>query len=375
MRFLHTSDWQMGMRRHFLDQHNQSIFDQARVDAVRQLTHIAQETACAFIVVAGDIFESNFVNPRTVSRTMDALKGCNMPIFLLPANHDPLDAASVYHSTHFKACKPEHVTVLSPGETHRVGDHTEVVGATWTSKRMPRNPLAELLETLEPVPETHYRIIVAHGAAGSLSPTPDLTEVPMEASLRAMSEDKLHYLALGDRHSKTKLHERIWFSGSPEPTDYDEDDPGYVLVVDLSSRQCLVEPHRVATWQFVRETIDLPLERPADAVRHFLEGLSDKSRTIVRCTLRGTISLKDSIEIETLIEQERERFGAIERPKHRDQFSIMPNDTDFSELQVSGYAQSVLQQLTAEVQQHGDQAKVAEGALALFYRLAGGGRS
>ena len=47
----------------------------------------------------------------------------------------------------------------------------------------------------------------------------------------------MHYVALGDRHSTTEVGGtgRIWYSGAPEPTAYDEIDPGNVLIVDLSA--------------------------------------------------------------------------------------------------------------------------------------------
>lgn len=374
MRFLHTSDWQMGMRRHFLDQHNQAVFSQSRFDVIRQIMRVAKEADCEFIVVAGDVFESNQVDPVTVSRTMDALNECTLPVFLLPANHDPLDAASVYRSAQFKASKPAHVTVLAPGEVYRIGDNVEVIGATWTSKRMARNPLADLLETLQPTDEASYRIVVAHGAADSLSPMSDLTAVPIDLSAQAMAEERMHYLALGDRHSTTMLHDRIWFSGSPEPTDYDEDAPGNVLLVELSPGKCSVEHNLVSTWKFVRLNLELPLESPADVLRSALENIPDKSRTIVRCILRGTISLQDAVEIDTIISQQRERFGAIERPTHHDELSILPKATDFSELQVTGFVKNVLEQLVAEVRSGGEQATTAKGSLALLYRLTDGGR-
>ena len=51
-------------------------------------------------------------------------------------------------------------------------------------------------------------------------------------SRRALS----HYVALGDRHSTTNVGTtgRVYYAGAPEPTDYDETDPGNVLIATLA---------------------------------------------------------------------------------------------------------------------------------------------
>ena len=102
IRFLHTSDWQLGMTRHFFSEGVQERFAQSRFDAIRKLGRIAGEEDCRFMVVCGDVFESNLVDRKTVSRALEALKDVSVPVYLLPGNHDPLNAASVYRSTTFE---------------------------------------------------------------------------------------------------------------------------------------------------------------------------------------------------------------------------------------------------------------------------------
>ena len=98
IRFVHTADWQLGMTRRYLSGEAQARFSQARVDAIRRIGVVAKEEDAAFIVVAGDVFETNQVEPKTVRRTLEALSEVSVPVYLLPGNHDPLDAASVYRS-------------------------------------------------------------------------------------------------------------------------------------------------------------------------------------------------------------------------------------------------------------------------------------
>lgn len=112
VRFLHSSDWQLGVTRHFLDADSQARWAAARFDAIRNLGQIAVREQCEFIVVAGHVFESNQVDRRTVVKACEAMSEIGIPMFLLPANHDPLDAGSVFLSKHWKERKPAQVTVL-----------------------------------------------------------------------------------------------------------------------------------------------------------------------------------------------------------------------------------------------------------------------
>ena len=84
VRFIHSSDWQLGMMRRFLDPEAAARFAQARIDAISTLGALANEHGARFIVVAGDVFESNQVSPQTLSRTMDALASLPVPVFLFP---------------------------------------------------------------------------------------------------------------------------------------------------------------------------------------------------------------------------------------------------------------------------------------------------
>ena len=66
-------------------------------------------------------------------------------------------------------------------------------------------------------------------------------------------------MALGDKHSRTEVGStgRVWYSGSPEVTNYDdiESDPGHVLLVEIDEtdphRGVRVDSERVGRWRFI----------------------------------------------------------------------------------------------------------------------------
>ncbi|MFT3663055.1 MAG: DNA repair exonuclease [Gordonia sp. (in: high G+C Gram-positive bacteria)] len=254
--FLHTADWQLGMTRHFLPGEAQATYDAARQEAVVEIGRLAESTGAEFVVVCGDVFDDPRVSSRIIRRTLDALADYPVPVYLLPGNHDPLNATSVYRSTVFRSSCPENVHVLDHAGMFQVREGIVLVAAPWTSKRPDGDLIAAQLGRLEPSDE--IRIVVGHGGVDTLSPNDDAAIVA-EAGLRSAVDDGLvDYIALGDRHSVTSLgdSDRIWYSGAPEVTDFDhrEKDSGQVLQVSLRrgpETSVEVIPHRVGAWSFL----------------------------------------------------------------------------------------------------------------------------
>ena len=68
VKFLHTADWQIGMARHYLDHDAQARFSAARLDAIERMARLAIDEQCVFVVVCGDVFESNQVQRQVLVR-------------------------------------------------------------------------------------------------------------------------------------------------------------------------------------------------------------------------------------------------------------------------------------------------------------------
>src|ERR1700712_4087294 len=258
MRFVHTADWQLGMTRHFLNGEAQPRYSAARRDVVAGLGPLVAETGAEFVVVAGDVFEHNQLAPRDVSQSLEAMRAIGVPVYLLPGNHDPLDASSVYTSALFLKERPSNVTVLDRDGVHEVRPGVKIVAAPWRSKAPTTELVGEVLAGLSDDGAT--RILVGHGGVDILDPDPDKPSViPLSALESALARGAVHYVALGDKHSRTQVGSsgRIWYSGSPEVTNYDdiEPDPGHVLLVDIDEddplRPVRVDAQHIGRWRFV----------------------------------------------------------------------------------------------------------------------------
>src|SRR6202046_5474773 len=148
MRFVHTADWQLGMTRHFLAGEAQPQYSAARRHARPGLGQLAARVGAEFVVVAGDVFEDNQLAPKVISQSLEAMRAIGIPVYLLPGNHDPLDASSVYTSALFTAECPANVHVLNRPGVHEIRPGLQIVAAPWRSKRPTTDLVADVLDGL-----------------------------------------------------------------------------------------------------------------------------------------------------------------------------------------------------------------------------------
>jgi DNA repair exonuclease SbcCD nuclease subunit len=379
MRFIHTGDWQLGMTRHFLNGDAQPRYSAARRDAVCALGALAAETGAEFVVVAGDVFEHNQLAPRVVSQSLEAMRSIGIPIYLLPGNHDPLDASSVYTSALFTAERPDNVTVLDRSGVHDVRPGLQIVAAPWRSKAPTADLVADVLDGVAADGVT--RILVAHGGVDALDPdSADPSVIRLQRVHDALASAAVHYVALGDKHSRTSVGDtgRIWYSGSPEVTNYEdvEHDPGHVLVVDIDeddpARAVTVTAHRVGLWRFVTLRRSVDSGRDVTDLDINLDLLPDKDRTVVRLALTGSLSVTDRAALDACLDRYSRVFAALRIWERRSDIAVVPEDGEFADLGIGGFAAAAVDELVATARSaDGEAAADAQAALGLLLRLTG----
>ena len=375
VRFLHSADWQLGMTRHFLGVEAQARFSAARTEVIRTIGALATAEGCQFVVVAGDVFESNHVERQVVVRALEAMSATpSVTFYLLPGNHDPLDAASVFRSPTFVEHRPQNVVVLDDAAPVAVAPGVELLAAPWRSKR----PLSDLVADVSDgvVADGTLRIVVGHGAVDVMSPSSSNPALVSVATAEArLADGAVHYVALGDRHSTTDVGAsgRLWYSGAPEPTDHLETDAGNVLVVELAEGSVSVTPRPVGTWRFERAEFDLAGEADCAALATWLDALPDKERTIVRLSLIGQLSLVAKARLDESLDHHRDLFAAVEVWAPSSDLVVLPDDGDFADLDFAGFARNAVADLRIAAVD-GDDAESSRDALGLLYRLARSGR-
>ncbi len=374
VRFIHSSDWQLGMTRAFLSEEAAARFSQARIDAIATLGRLARDNKAQFIVVAGDVFESNQLSQRTVLRALDALEALPVPVFLLPGNHDPLDGTSIYLSEGFRAVS-RHINVLRDYEPVDVPglDGVEVVGAPWKTKRPVTDLCQDMARALAPTADV-IRVAVVHGQVDTLSPDPARPGVvDLAAAEQAIKDGRFQYLALGDRHSVTEVggSGRIWYSGAPVATAFDEQDPNKALLVELGGEAgCRVESLNIGNWTFIAE--HRRLDGPDDVLQfsQWLDNLPDKECTIIKAGFEGSISLGAAAMLDDVMQSKADLFASLRLRERTTDLAVVPDQMDQDSVSLSGYARAAWQELLEQANS-GDNA--ARDALRLCYRLSNHG--
>jgi DNA repair exonuclease SbcCD nuclease subunit len=376
MRFVHTADWQLGMTRYFLNGEAQPRYSAARREAVAGLGPLAADAGAEFVVVAGDVFEHNQLSPRVVSQSLEAMRAIAIPVYLLPGNHDPLDASSVYTSALFEAECPDNVIVLDRAGVLEVRPGLEIVAAPWRSKAPTIDLVGDVLDGLPADGAT--RIVVGHGGVDVFEPDRDKASLIRLAAVEAaLARGAVHYVALGDKHSRTEVGTtgRVWYSGAPEVTNYDhiESDPGHVLVVDIDERDpqraVRVDARKVGRWRFVSMRFTVDNSRDITDLGLNLDLMPDKDRTVVQLALTGSLTVTDKAELDACIDKHTRLFAALTSWDSQTDVVVVPADGEFDDLGIGGFAAAAVDELVATARDGGERADDARAALALLLRL------
>ena len=370
VRFLHTADWQLGMTRHFLDADAQPRYTAARIDAIGALAELAHAQRCEFVLVCGDVFEGRAIAPRVIRRAAERLAEFDVPVYLLPGNHDPLDAASIYTSPVFRAAQPDQVQVLDSSGPIEVRPGVAIVAAPWFSKHPTGDVVADVLAGL--IPDGTTRILAGHGKVDVLNADrTDPTVIATPGVERALAAGSLHYVALGDRHSTTSVGSsgRIWYSGTPVATDYDEVEPGQALVVQIDD-SISVARHSVGRWTFADLVRRIDGGGDADQLVQELTARSSKDITALRLSLSGSLSLGEKADWDDALDRLRQVYAAIEVWEKKSDLTVTLDAADWSTLAVEGYAGRALAELAAAGGGADADAATARDALSLAYRLS-----
>ncbi len=380
MRFVHTADWQLGMTRHFLEGEAQPRYSAARRDAVAGLGTLAAQSGAEFVVVAGDVFEDNQLAPRVISQSLEAMRAIGVPVYLLPGNHDPLDASSLYTSALFRAECPDNVTVLDRSGPWDIRPGVQLVAAPWRSKAPTTDLVAAAIADLPA--DGVVRILVAHGGVDLLDPDQSKASLIRMARLKeALDTGAIHYVALGDKHSRTEVGDsgRVWYSGAPEVTNFDdiESDSGHALVVDVDEEDpahpVTVEAHRLGRWRFVTLKRQVDNSRDIADLDLNLDLLGDKERTVVRTALTGSMTVTDRAGLDACLDKYARLFAWLGPWDRHTQLAVLPVDGEFDDLGIGGFAAAAVAELVSTARSDDEQAAAdAQGALGLLLRLTKG---
>lgn len=365
VRFAHSADWQLGMTRRWLTPQIQGRYDDARLAALGSLGRIAREEGAEFVVVAGDVFDHVQVQPRTAAGALRAMERMGVDVYLLPGNHDYLSPAGIYSTRWFGNDKPSNVHVLAEPGIHVVRPGVELLVAPWSSNQPPSRQLDRLAAEAEPILPGAVRIGVGHGGMDRLIPHNAQGLLRLELFERSLGERRIDMVCLGDRHSLTDVGDtgRIWYSGTPEATRYDEFNPGHITIVELAPGDApKVTPHRTGVWTIREREFPMSDTESVAPVLAWLDSFETPELTVAKPILKGTLSLTDYNRLTKEIGHRADYFAAIPT-SGRTRLRPRADPADFSDLDLSGFLKNAADELGSM------ETTAAANALALLVRL------
>lgn len=258
VKFLHTADWQLGMKALQAGEKAKDVRSK-RYETAAQIVELAKREAVDFVLIAGDLFEHHDVDESVVRKTVAVLDGfAPIPVFVLPGNHDPLVVGGVWDRQSWQRVG-DHVSLLREAAEVLVRDDVALYPAPLRQKQSTLDPTAWMPPRESS--DERIRIGVAHGALDVL---PERANFPI-ASTRA-DESGLDYLALGDWHGFVQ-HGRAVYSGTMEQTSFSEKDPGNVAIVEIAraGAEPVVSKHHVGALQW--SDLEPPIRDATDVER------------------------------------------------------------------------------------------------------------
>ena len=275
VRFLHTADWQLGLKAVHAGPKAKDV--RARRFATAQaVAALAGREAVDFVVIAGDLFEHHDVDDAVVRRAVEALDAiAPIPVYVLPGNHDPLVPGGVWDRTVWRKVGG-HVHLFGSADEVAVRDDVVLLPAPLSQKHSTLDPTARFAPRA--AGDGRLRIGVAHGALDVL---PERGNFPIAAS-RA-DEAGLDYLALGDWHGFVQ-HGRTVYSGTFEASSFGEREPGDVVVVEIpgAGAEPHLTRHRVGTLTWTQHDPSVADGTDVDQLRRRVHAAGPLAEQLLR---------------------------------------------------------------------------------------------
>ncbi len=376
--FLHTADWQLGKPfASVRDEPKRHRLQQERLHVAQRLAEMVKTSDAAFILIAGDFFDSSHATKATVSAACSAIGSLNIPVLVIPGNHDHAGPGSIWEQEFFKReqaqlapnlrvlLTPEPViletAVLFPApllRRHEAGDPTAWIRAAAEDASLPPN-----------LP----RIVLAHGTIqgfGSVQEDEDgVSTVVNWIDLSRLPVDSMDYIALGDWHGTKQVGPKAWYSGTPEIDRFPKgegNDPGNVLQVTLTRGelpQVAKIPSSLFLWKELafRFSDDASLDLFAACLDETIGQRGDEHLLLL--TLEGSLGIEASGRLEKILESWESRLLRL-KLDHR--VTIAPSPEEIAALTRRAedpLIAAVASQLVSQIDGEGEDAAIARLAL------------
>lgn len=344
LRFLHSSDWQIGKVFRFVDDGTMGILQEARLAAITRLGELSAEHEAGHVLVAGDVYDMEALSPRSLIQPFERMRKFEkVQWHLLPGNHDPHRPNGLWDQLAGKGL-PDNVIIHVTSEPRVFeSDGFAVLPAPLHYRHTLQDPTAYMDNAS--TPSGIIRIGLAHGTVTGFGS--DDKDVPNFINSNRPKSADLAYLALGDWHGQKKINDRVWYSGTPETDAFEVDGGGQALLVEIENADAEPVVTPIATgqyeWMTVRDQVNS--REDIDALVSTLRGSGeDLDRILVSLVVEGAISLQDRQYFEEQIIEHVSAAFCYLRVDETRLFSS-PSDEDLDQIDRGGFVRAAAEVL------------------------------
>ena len=342
--FLHTADWQLGKPFGGVeDVQKCALLQNERLAVIRRLGDKARESGAAFVLVAGDLFDSPHATKATVAAACSAIGSLGIPVFVIPGNHDHGGAGSLWEQEFFKREQGQlapNLNVLLKQEPIEL-QNAVLFPCPLLRRHETTDPTTWLRSSQEF--EARFgdkpRIVLAHGSVLNFGSIEDDEEsdagTPNLIDLTRLSERSFDYVALGDWHGTKQVGSKAWYSGTPELDRFvkgGDHNPGNILLVEAIRGE---PPHVECLRTGPIEWHELEFRFSDDnSLAHLKELVDQKignraNQDLLWLHLKGSLGIEPSTRLEEMVDAWKAR---LLRVKLDDQTVIAPSPAELDGL-------------------------------------------
>jgi len=362
MRFLHTSDWQLGKPFGRVPEEARAALHEGRLDAIDTLAATARREGAEWIVVAGDVFDSPEPGDRVYRQALTRMRAADdVRWALLPGNHDPARTDGLWSRLVGEA--PANVVACLEPEGFELSDGAWLLPAPLQYKRTFEDPTA-WFDTAS-TPAGALRIGMAHG------PVVDFTSSGGAANLVAPDRAKragLTYLALGDWHGRRAIDAFTHYSGTPEPDDFGRENTGVALLVDARAAESAPEVKELPIGRYTWLTEEWMVSQPED-ISPRIAGLAlgiERRHLVARLKIAGLLTLAGRVNVRDRLEN-----GLAHEIRWLDlnlaDLYARPTEHDLSDIDANGVLREAAEKLQSMAAENDATGRRAAAALERLY--------
>ena len=366
VKFIHTSDWQIGKVFSFLDNATMGLLQEARLKAITRLGELAGEHGASDVLVAGDVYDMEALSPRSVNQPLERMRQFqSIRWHLLPGNHDPYRPNGLWDQILSKGL-PDNVRVHSAPQPMMLQDEAVALLPAPLLSRHTLDDLTAYMDDVD-IPEGVIRVGLAHGSVRGFGS--EDRDVPNFIAPDRPTRASLSYLALGDWHGQKRINDRCWYSGTPETDAFDVVCGGKALLVEIEGPHAVptVTPIHTGQYTWTKLSEQVNSREDIDHLARKLRESTDKpERLLIHLSVEGALSLENHQDFQERIVDGVSAAFCHMRVDGRHLFS-QPTAEDLDLIDRGGFVRTAAEKLKRLAADGGEDGRIAASALERLY--------